>query len=235
MRLFNALEEIRGIEGTVIALGNFDGVHIGHQALIERTVKEASAANLKSAVFTFANHPRNVLSSRGKKVKCILYPDEKAAIIERLGVDYMFNINFDEKIQQMEPVEFINGLLIAKLYMQEACCGFNYRFGAKAAGNIEVLMKESIKKHFGIHVIEPVRIDGEVVSSTLIRKIIESGDVENCMKYMGRHYALDGEVVIGNRLGKSIGFPTSNIIIDESMAAPSNGVCLHRRLTILLD
>ena len=223
MRLFNTLGEITDIDGTVIALGNFDGVHVGHQKLIARTVREASGAGLKSAVFTFANHPRNVLS-KGKSVKCILYPDEKAAIIERLGVDYMFNIPFDGEIQRMEPVEFINKLLLLKLKMKEACCGFNYKFGYKASGNIETLMMESIRKHFGIHVLEPVKIDGEIVSSSFIRKLIERGDVENCMKYMGRHYTLGGEVIVGNKLGKAIGFPTSNIVIDESMVSPSNGV-----------
>jgi len=223
MRLFNSLLEIEGISGTVIALGNFDGVHAGHQELIARTVKEAGAANLMSAVFTFSNHPKNVLS-RSKRVKSILYPDEKAAIIERLGVDYMFNIPFDSEIQHMEPVEFISKLLIKKLLMREACCGFNYRFGIKASGNIETLMKESIKKHFGIHVIEPVRIDGQVVSSSLIRKLIERGDVEACKRFMGRHYTMGGEVIVGNRLGKSIGFPTSNIIVDDSMVSPANGV-----------
>jgi len=223
MRLFDKLDDIKDIEGTVIALGNFDGVHLGHQALIARTVKEANAANLKSAVFTFANHPKNVLS-KTRKVKSILYPDEKAAIIERLGVDYLFNIPFDSGIQQLEPSEFINKLLLKKLKMREACCGFNYRFGVKASGNIETLMKESIRKHFGIHVIEPVKIEGEIVSSSLIRKLIERGDMEKCIRLMGRPYALGGEVLVGNKLGKAIGFPTSNITIDDSMVSPSNGV-----------
>ena len=223
MILFNSLEEIKDISGTVIALGNFDGVHIGHQELIARTVKEAAAAGSKSAVFTFANHPRNVLS-KGKKVKSILYPDEKVAIIEGLGVDYMFNIPFGSEIQRLEPEEFINKLLIQKLNMKEVCCGFNFKFGARASGNIETLMRESIKKHFGIHVLNPVKIDGEIVSSTLIRRLIEHGDVENCMRFLGRFYAYGGEVVVGNRLGKAIGFPTSNINVDDSMVSPANGV-----------
>ena len=223
MKLFNTLEEIVDIDGTVIALGNFDGVHKGHQELIMRTVKTAEAAHLKSAVFTFSNHPRNILS-KGRPVKCILYPDEKAAIIEGLGVDYMFNIPFDEDMRRLEATEFINKLLLVKFKMHEAYCGFNYKFGYKASGNVETLMKESIKKHFGIHVLEPVKIDGVAVNSTLIRKLVEQGSVDMCVKYMGRRYAVGGEVVVGNRLGKTIGFPTSNLIVDDSMVAPANGV-----------
>jgi len=223
MKLFNTLEEITNIGGTVIALGNFDGVHLGHQELIKRTVKAAAAANLKSAVFTFSNHPRNVLS-KGIEVKCILYSDEKAAIIESLGVDYMFNLAFDEAMMRMDPCEFICGLLLDKLKMREAYCGFNYKFGHMGAGNVEALMMESIKKTFGIHVMEPYELNGTVINSTLIRKLIEEGDVVGCKKFMGRNYAVGGEVVVGNKLGKTIGFPTSNLLVDESMAAPANGV-----------
>ena len=223
MKVFNSIDEIIGIGGTVIALGNFDGVHKGHQELIARTVNEAGAAHLKSAVFTFSNHPRNILS-KGQKVKSILYPDEKIEIIGNLGVDYMFNIQFDEKMQRLNAVEFIDKLLLLKLKMREAYCGFNYKFGFKASGNVEILMRESIRKHFGIHVLEPVKVDGETVSSTFIRKLIEEGEVESCERLMGRHYAVGGEVVVGNKLGKSIGFPTSNLIVDESMVSPANGV-----------
>jgi len=223
MKLFNSLEEIINIESTIIALGNFDGVHKGHQELIARTVKSAEAANLKSAIFTFSNHPRNVLSNENS-VKNILYADEKVKIIEGLGIDYMFNIPFDSHIQHLDAFDFINKILLIKLRMHEAYCGFNYKFGHKASGDIEVLMKESVRKQFGIHVLEPVKIDGIVVSSSLIREIVECGDVDKCMTFMGRHYAVGGEVIVGNRLGSTIGFPTLNIVIDDSMVSPSNGV-----------
>jgi len=223
VKLFNSLEEINNIDGTVIALGNFDGIHKGHQELIARTVKAADAAGIAGSVFTFSNHPRNILS-KGKKVKCILYPDEKAEIIERSGVDYMFNIPFDDGIRHMDAVTFIKKLLLDKLKMREAYCGFNYKFGYRASGNVETLMRESVKERFGIHVMEPVKIDGITVNSTLIREIVEQGDVDRCMKFMGRNYTVGGEVVVGNRLGKTIGFPTSNLIVDDSMVSPANGV-----------
>lgn len=223
MKIFNSLEEISNIEDTVLALGNFDGVHKGHQLIIERTVKSAEAAGLKSAVFTFSNHTRTLLKKL-PPVKNILYAEEKAAIIESMGVDYLFNIPFTREILIMSPEEFIDEILVKKFKIREAYCGFNYRFGYKAAGTPEVLMREGMKRDFGIHVQEPYKIDDIVVSSTYIRELIEAGDMEECARFMGRPYAIGGEVVVGNKLGRTIGFPTSNVMIDETMATPPNGV-----------
>lgn len=223
MIVFNNLDEINNISDTVVALGNFDGVHKGHQELISRTVKTAQAANLKSAVFTFSNHPKNV-NANELVVKNILYFDEKASIINNLGIDYLFSIAFDDHIRSMEAIEFIDKILTGKLKMKQAYCGFNYRFGYKAAGTPEVLIHEGIKKGFGIHVLEPFMLDGNLVSSTFIRNLIAEGKVEQCLKYMGRYYSIGGEVVVGNKIGRTIGFPTSNLIIDENMVTPPNGV-----------
>ena len=222
MQIFNSLEEITNIEPTVIALGNFDGVHLGHQELIFRAVKSAKSSGYKSAVFTFSNHPKNLLP--GKKVKNILYKEEKAEIIKTLGVDYIFNIEFTKEILTMDPADFIDNILVEKLKMKEAYCGFNYRFGYKATGTPEVLMREGSKKGFSINVIEPIIIEGEIVSSTLIRHLIATGRVERCSKYMGRNYEISGEVVVGNKLGRKLGFPSLNLMIDESMVSPPNGV-----------
>jgi riboflavin kinase/FMN adenylyltransferase len=225
MKTFNLIDDIHINAHTVIALGNFDGVHLGHQEIITRTVDNARAAGYKSAVFTFSNHPKNLLAKDDQtRVKNILYADEKAEIISNLGVDYLLNIPFGKEILQMEPIRFIEELLVETFKMKEAYCGFNYRFGYKAAGNAEILMKEGIKKGFGIHILEPFKIDGNIVSSSLIRALIADGSVDQCMKYMGRCYAVGGEVVVGNKLGRTIGFPTSNIVIDETMITPPNGV-----------
>lgn len=223
MRIFDSLDEIRDIDDTVVALGNFDGVHKGHQEIIKRTVKSAEAAGLKSAVFTFSNHTRTLLKDL-PPVKNILYPEEKARIIEEMGIDYMFNIPFTSEILSMSPESFVEEILVKKLRIKEAYCGFNYSFGYKAAGTPETLMKEGMKHDFGIHVQEPFKIDGITVSSTYIRKLIQEGRMEECTRFMGRMYEIGGEVVVGNKLGRTIGFPTSNIMIDESMATPPNGV-----------
>ena len=223
MIIFDSLESINNIDETVIALGNFDGVHMGHQEIINKTVKSAEAAGLKSAVFTFSNHTRTLIKGM-KPVKNIQYPHEKAKMIESLGVDYLFDIPFTTEIMQMSPEEFIDEILVQKMKIREAYCGFNYTFGHKASGNPEVLMHEGLKRGFGIHVQEAYKIDGIIVSSTYIREQIAKGNMEECNRFLGREYYIGGKVISGNRLGRTIGFPTCNIDADSSMAIPPNGV-----------
>jgi len=221
--IFNSLEEVKDIEPCAIAFGNFDGVHKGHQELISKAVSKAKELGIKSAVFSFSNHPKNLIPG-AKPVLNIIYQDEKADLVEALGVDYLFNIEFTKEIQCMDPVDFIEELLVKKFNVRETFCGFNYRFGYKAAGNTDLLRAEGKKMGFNVNEIEPVIIDGEVVSSTLIRALIMSGEMDECAKYLGRNYDVGGEVVVGNKLGRTIGFPTSNIMLDENMVTPPNGV-----------
>jgi riboflavin kinase/FMN adenylyltransferase len=157
MKQFNSLDEIKNIKETVVALGNFDGVHKGHQELIRRTVKSARMAGLKSAVFTFANHPKNVLAGR-PVIKNILYLEDKAAIIKSLGVDYLFYLEFNEMVQHLSAEEFIQKILVGAFRMREAYCGFNYRFGYKAEGTPETLIKAGLKDGFGIQCWSPLRL-----------------------------------------------------------------------------
>lgn len=223
MKIFKSLEEITGIDETVIALGNFDGVHRGHQEIIRKTVNSARAAGLKSAVFSFSNHTTTLISG-ADSVRSIQYPHEKALMIESLGVDYLFDIPFTEDIMKMSPEDFVSEILVGRMRIREAYCGFNYRFGHKAAGNPEVLMHEGLKHGFGIHVQEAFKIDGIVASSTYIREKIAEGNMEECNRFLGREYYIGGEVISGNRLGRTIGFPTCNINADSGMAIPPNGV-----------
>lgn len=227
MIVINNLEEISNIPPCSIALGNFDGVHMGHRALISQAVAKAKELGIKSAVFTFSNHPKNLFADK-TVVKNIIYQEEKAALIEKLGVDYLFNIEFTQDIAKMNPMKFIDDLLVDKMNIREAFCGFNYRFGYQAAGNPDILRKRGLVKGFNVNEIGPVTIDGDVVSSTLIRGLIRAGDVEECEKFLGRKYSVGGEVVVGNRLGRTIGFPTSNIMIDENMVTPPNGVYITK-------
>ena len=223
MFIYDDLREIHDMEPTAVALGNFDGVHLGHQKLISETVKCARERGLRSAVFTFSNHPKDLLPKE-KKVKNILYNEEKAEIIESLGVDYLFNIEFTKAIMTMDPLSFIDDILLDKFNMKAAFCGFNYRFGLNAAGNPDVLESMGEERGFSVFEMEPYKIKGNVVSSSLIRTLIASGQVEKCRTYMGRNYEIGGEVVVGNRLGRKLGFPTSNLVIDQTMVTPPNGV-----------
>lgn len=223
MIIFETLEEIQNIPPTTVALGNFDGVHLGHQELIKKAVEKAKQDGLASAVFTFSNHPKDLLP-HAKKVKNILLKEEKAQIIAALGVDYLFNIPFTKAVMTMPAEDFIRKLLVEKFNMKAAFCGFNYNFGFKAQGNPEVLRQVGEQEGFEVTEMPAYKIKGDIVSSTLIRTLVASGQVEKCMTYMGRNYMIGGEVVVGNRLGKKLGFPTSNLVIDPAMVTPPNGV-----------
>ena len=223
MIIFENLDEINNIEPTALALGNFDGVHLGHQALIQTMVEKAREKGLKAAVFTFSNHPRNLLPGK-TPVLNITLEGQKSQIIESLGVDYLFNIEFTKEIMTMEPEDFIKKLLVDKFNARDVFCGFNYNYGFKAKGTPELLKEKGKEWGFDVECIPAVIIHDDVVSSSLIRTLIASGQVEKCEMYMGRHYAIDGEVVVGNRLGRTLGFPTSNLVISPDMVTPPNGV-----------
>ena len=227
MKIFRSLDDIKNIKDTVVALDNFDGIHVGHQELIRRTVKSAKISGIKSAVFTFNNHPKNVIAGK-KVVKNIMYHDEKVEMLRNLGINYLFSIDFDYNINHMEAEDFIQNILMDKLKMKELYCGFNYRFGYKAQGDTDLLMKVGRRRGFSLHVMDPVRVKGQIVSSTLIRELIKEGRVDECRLMLGRNYSIGGEVVRGNMIGRTIGFPTSNIMIDENMVTPSNGVYITR-------
>lgn len=223
MKKFETIEDIAPIEPSCVALGNFDGVHVGHRQLIGSAVEKAREKGLASAVFTFSNHPKSLIPG-AKPVKNIVYQEEKEALIEALGVDYYFNFAFTKEIMTMPPETFVKTFLADKMNAKEIFCGFNYHFGYKGEGDTKLLRILGAKYGFHVNEVKAVSIDGDVVSSTLIRNMIMAGEMEECSKYLGRNYDIGGEVVVGNRLGRTIGFPTSNIMIDESMVTPPNGV-----------
>lgn len=223
MKVFYNLEDIGNIEGTAVALGNFDGIHKGHQALINKAVELAKEKNLKSAVFTFTNHPGNVLAG-SFVIKNLIYPDEKIKILETAGIDYLFSIDFSEYIMSRPPKEFIDDILISKFNIKEAICGFNYTYGYKAAGTSATLAQYAGVRNVGVNIIKAVKDEGDVVSSTLIRNLIADGDVERAARLLGRPYMIRGEIVHGNNLGGPVlGIPTCNIMPDEQMAVPHKG------------
>ena len=223
MEIVRTLEDIRDIGKTAVALGNFDGVHLGHQELIRETVEQAAADGVKSVVFTFSNHPSNVIPG-AKAVKSILYEGRKEDLIESLGVDYLYDVPFTETLRDMEAEDFVKDILVGLMNVKDAFCGFNYQFGARAFGTPEILEIYGAKYGFDVFEMPPYEIDGKVVSSSLIRLLISKGYVDRCSRFMGRNYEVGGEVVVGNRLGKSLGFPTSNLNIDDQMVTPPNGV-----------
>lgn len=223
MEIIRSIDDIVNMEKTAVALGNFDGVHLGHQELIREAVEQAEKDSVKSAVFTFSNHPSSLIPGV-KAVKSILCDDRKVELIEDLGVDYLFDVPFTEELRDMEAEDFVRELLVGRMNVKDAFCGYNYQFGARAFGTAEILEMYGDKYGFDVFEMPPFEIEGHVVSSSFIRLLIEKGYVSRIKNFMGRHYEIEGEVVVGNRLGKKLGFPTSNLELSDEMAAPPNGV-----------
>ena len=217
------LDDIYDIGPTAVALGNFDGVHLGHQSLIKSMVSYAGERGLTPVVFTFLNHPLNVIAGK-PVVKNIQTIYEKTAAIEALGVEYLVTAIFDETVMKLSPEDFARTYLCDALNCKTAFCGFNYSFGYKGQGSPAMLKLYGEAMGFDVNVLRAVSIDGQTVSSTLIRGFIDSGDMESYLRYTGRRYAVSGRVMQGQHLGRRIGFPTVNLNLDEEMALPANGV-----------
>lgn len=226
MKVFYSIEDIQNIGETGIALGNFDGVHIGHKALIKNAVDDSKKIGFKSVVFTFRNHPKNLTDS--KKVRQIVSWEEKVKIMEALGTDYLVAVEFNSQFKKMKAEDFVSNILVKGLNMKAAYCGFHYRFGHKALGTTDLLETMSIKYSYALNVLQPVKIQGNLVSSTRIRQFIAEGEMEACNQLLGRQYALEGKVVHGKQIGTKMGFPTANILIDETRIIPPNGVYITK-------
>jgi riboflavin kinase/FMN adenylyltransferase len=223
MKIFENTDSINITRGTAAALGNFDGVHKGHARLISQMADYASEHGLASCVFTFSNNPKNFIAGKNA-VKSLLTQSDKRELIRGLGVDYLVSVPFDERFHEMPPRAFIDELVLGMVKAKAVGCGFNFRFGKNARGNVDVLEHASQSKGFALNVLPPVRIDGVLVSSTMIREIIQAGDVGLCSKYLGREFALSGTVIHGEMNGRKLGFPTANIMPPEDMVLPADGV-----------
>ncbi|MDR0852219.1 MAG: bifunctional riboflavin kinase/FAD synthetase [Clostridiales Family XIII bacterium] len=223
MEIFTSIEEIVGNETAAVALGNFDGVHRGHAALILRTVAAARARALKSAVFTFSNHSKNFIAGR-TVVKNIVSEADKIALIASMGVDYLFSVPFDAHFHEMPSESFIQHILLARLKATVVGCGFNFRFGQGASGDTATLVDAAGRFGFDLDVMPPFKVGGTLVSSSLIRNLIAEGKVDLCPEYLGRRYSVLGRTIPGNKVGGTLGFPTANIPLDERMVTPPYGV-----------
>jgi riboflavin kinase/FMN adenylyltransferase len=194
-----------------VAIGTFDGVHVGHRAVIEGA----------DTVLTFEPHPLRILHPEAAP-KLIMPFEIKRDVIEGLGVEELVVIPFDEDFTHIEAEDFIRGVLLERLGAREVSVGENFRFGAKARGDPEMLVAHD---EFETEVVPLVEVDGETVSSTRIRALIAAGEVDAAARCLGAPFLLDGEVVEGDRRGgPTLGFPTANIVPDDTLVVPGHGV-----------
>lgn len=222
MTIIKSLDKITNIGDSFVTIGNFDGIHKGHVKLIEKTVEEAKNKGYKSVVFTFENHPMRYF--RTNSVKNIITNDEKIKILKSLGVDIILMIPFDEYMTKISTVEFVKNILIDKLSCKKIIVGHDFTFARNKEGNCVILKELGKLYNMEVEIIEPIKIDNIRVSSSHIRKLIELGNVYDIKKFLGRNYFLQGEVIHARKIGRTIGFPTANLEVDENLIVPKNGI-----------
>lgn len=222
MDTITSIEKIDTIKESVVTIGNFDGIHKGHQVLIEKATEYAKKNNLISIVFTFENHPVNYF--KPNSIKNIITNNEKVKILKSMGVDCVINISFDEYMTKISGYDFVKDILIDILGAKKIIVGHDFTFARNKEGNIALLQELSKKFGFSLEIVNPVKIDDIRISSSYIRKLILDGKVEDACKYLGRNYKLSGEVIHAKKLGRTIGFPTANISINENIIIPKVGI-----------
>jgi riboflavin kinase/FMN adenylyltransferase len=214
---------------TGVGLGNFDGLHVGHMALITTLINESDFMGLDSVIYTFDKHPEHIMR-KGLVTPLITTRGKKVDLLSKTALDGIYFDEFDEEFSHMPPDDFINKILIGKLNIKLAVTGFDYRFGYKGAGDAHYLKKKGEILGFKTIIIPPIKVNNHIVSSTLIRNIIKKGCVNDVFKYLGRHYSINGIVKRGKRLGTKMGFPTANIYPENYLIYPTNGVYITKTL-----
>jgi riboflavin kinase / FMN adenylyltransferase len=223
MEILKSIPELTRLPGPIfLAIGVFDGVHRGHQAVISTSAEHARSANGTSVIVTFDPHPMKVL--RPKDAPHLLTATQhKIALIRDLGVRHLLVINFDKQFAATEPEDFIQDLVTHSRPLREICVGHEWSFGRGRRGDLNLLKKLGAQFGFAVVGIPPVKINGEVASSTAIRQAVESGNLARAARMLGREYSILGTVVGGDRLGQKIGFPTANLSAHNEQFPP-NGV-----------
>lgn len=210
------------IPNTVAAIGFFDGIHIGHQKVIDQAKLLAKEQDMKSAVITFDPHPSVVLKKEKTDVQYLTPLTVKKSLMEQLDVDYLYIIRFDKTLSQLSPKEFLEHFIVG-LNIDHLVAGYDFSFGFKGAGNMSNI-QTFIDKPLAITKVEKISYHDQKVSSTRIRSLLKEGNLELTEKLLGRPYSVVGEVVRGEQRGRTIGFPTANFKITEPYFLPRVGV-----------
>ncbi len=207
--------------GTAVAIGNFDGVHKGHQKMLDTLKKVSYDLGVPSVVYTFSDHPVNVI---GKNTQALIYSNEKKAeLIEKSGIHTLFFEDFSS-VRDIEAEDFIKEILIDKFNISAVVIGEDGRFGKSGKGDAALLMELAKVYGFSVHVVESVMVLGEVCSSTKIREKISSGDLAGADIMLTRPYSVKGIVIADKQLGRTYGYPTANITLDDEYIKPKSGV-----------
>ena len=223
MRILRSIPELAQIPGPVfLAIGVFDGVHLGHQAVISSAARHAEEADGTAVVVTFDPHPAKFLRPQ-ESPRLLTATQHKIALIRDLGVSHLLVLRFDRELASTSPTDFVRQLAAAGRPLREICVGQEWSFGRNRAGNLALLKELGAQLDFKVVGVAPVTSNGTIVSSTAIRKAVEAGDFETATRMLGRDYTILGTVEEGKHLGRSLGFPTANLSA-HSEQFPPNGV-----------
>lgn len=218
---------------TYIALGSFDGLHLGHMSLITKVVELSKANKAKSMVYTFKNHPLSVIDSY-RVPKLIMKNETKLKLLEKHDVDIVNLANFDMDFMMITPENFIRKM-VESYKVKGVIAGFNYRFGYKNQGDVNLLVRMCKRLNVETYIMDSVKYGNEVISSTKIRELLSTGDITTANKMLIEPFSINGIVIQGRQLGHTIGFPTANLEFDKEFVIPKGGVyftmleCNNRR------
>lgn len=225
MHVYHQISELSGLTNSIVTIGTFDGVHLGHQKIIKRLVELKNKQGGEIVVFTFDPHPRKVLFPEQKDLKLITSTSEKCEILKQFGVDHVLVFPFTKEFSQMQANDYISEVIAKGLKTKTLVIGYDHRFGSNREGNIDTLKRFASTYHFNVEEIPAQEINQLNVSSTRIRKAIEEGDIQTANDFLGYSFFITGKVVRGKQLGRTIGYPTANILIgNEDKLIPKIGV-----------
>ncbi|EKE02844.1 MAG: riboflavin biosynthesis protein RibF [uncultured bacterium] len=221
MLVFNEIKP-NIIPASCLAQGMFDGVHLGHQKVIMNSIEKSKTMDALATVVTFANHPQHITTKKSPKL--ITKLEDRLELFEDLGVQAVLLLDFTEELSRMTAVDYIKTVLVQGLNARHISIGYNHRFGSRKKGDYKLLEQYSKQYGYNVTVISQVNIEGQVASSSDIRKLISNGDVYLASKLLGRPFSIKGTVIEGKRRGTRLGFPTANMELPENMISPAAGV-----------
>jgi riboflavin kinase/FMN adenylyltransferase len=224
LKIIRSITAFNSSEKTIVTIGTFDGIHIGHQKILKDLIKTAKKEGKKSVLLTFFPHPRMVLQ-KDNKILLLNTIEEKSGLLEKMGLDYLIIHPFSKEFSRLTALDFVRDILVNKLNTSRLIIGYDHHFGKNREGNIHQLKEYSLLYDFKVEEIPAQDIDDVSVSSTKIRTALKKGNLKTANNYLGYHYMLNGTVVSGKKLGGTIGFPTANLEIKEPYKLiPKTGV-----------
>lgn len=225
MKVHHSIEEFKEKKhSTILTIGTFDGVHVGHQKIIERLNQIKSKNKDRSVILTFFPHPRKILN-QGNEIKWLNTMDEKVQLLDKFGLDHLIIEPFTKAFSELSALDFVKNILVDQLYTKSLVIGYNHQFGNNREGNFEQLVKNGEIFHFDVEKITAQEIEDVSVSSTKIRKAVENGHIKKANAYLGYNYLLTGKIVKGQGLGRKLNYPTINLNIKETYKLiPKTGV-----------